>query len=217
MARTGLRALALALVAALCAPLGFGADDPDKRFDHQLAVQAAFEQGLAHLKRQDYQAAVRTLEKQIAYIDGNARYLEALRDAYRGHVRELRKAGKGKDAELYRRRLAILEPTTEVITPAALNPPTKDDLPPRPAAVAAATKAPEVVGRGKVREEEARDPFAEGNRAVAIDGRDLVERAEKAFTDKQFDRACTLYEQASTAGAALASASRDRWAYCKLV
>src|SRR5262249_713935 len=69
MARIGLRALApAALLTVVGAAIALGGDDANKHFNNQLAVQVAFEQGLAHLKRHDYQAAVRTLEKQIASI-----------------------------------------------------------------------------------------------------------------------------------------------------
>ena len=71
MARDGLCVL-------LCAGMILGAvprvhaapgEDTEAKMHRQLAVQAALQQGLDHLKRGDYQAAVFVLESQIARID----------------------------------------------------------------------------------------------------------------------------------------------------
>ena len=71
------------LVGLLGRPAAGG--DPDQRTRNLLAVHVALEQGQALLQRGDYAGAVAALEKHIAHIDGSRAYLNALRDAYRGH------------------------------------------------------------------------------------------------------------------------------------
>ena len=95
MARKG---LCLLLAAALL----FGAPAPRRRRRRRsrkevlnlLAVNKALQEGKEALKRGDYQAAVTVLESRIAYIDGNKAYLDALRDAYLGYIRELKKTNR---------------------------------------------------------------------------------------------------------------------------
>src|SRR3954469_11366017 len=103
MARTGLRVLlcACVLTAGLTAWRATAGDGPDQRQRKLLAVQAALEKGLAALQRGDHATAVVELEKEVAHIDGNRQYLNALRDAYRGHVADLDRAGKHDDAKRY--------------------------------------------------------------------------------------------------------------------
>src|SRR5262245_42620628 len=111
MARTGLCVLCCAVtLAAALRGQAPPADGPDQRQRTFLAVQVALDQGLDHLQRGDYAAAVAALEKQLPCIDGNRRYLAALRDAYKGHVRQLEQAGKHDEARKYRSFLEILEP-----------------------------------------------------------------------------------------------------------
>lgn len=198
------RALACAALTALLVTTALPADDAEKQFQHDLAVQRAFEDGLAALKRHDHAAAVRVLEKHVRFIDGNARYLAALRDAYRGHVKALQRAGKAREADLYRTRLAILEPTTTVDVPTALSPPIKADLP---------AKKAEVIGRGTSRDEDS--PFDPSNRAEPA-ARALLDDAEKAFADKHYARAAQLYARVNSASPALLADCQERWAYCKL-
>src|SRR5262249_22564836 len=113
MARDGLRLL-------LCAGMVLGAVPPpcsaapgdatEAKLRDQLAVQAALQQGLDHLHRGNYQAAVYALESQVACIDGHRPYLNALRDAYRGYIRELQQANRTAEIPTYQRRLEILDP-----------------------------------------------------------------------------------------------------------
>src|SRR5579885_2843075 len=64
-------------------------------------------------------AAVHVLEQQLAKINGNREYLACLRDAYRGHIKELRQAGRGDEAQTYLRRLEILDPGARLDFPDA--------------------------------------------------------------------------------------------------
>src|SRR5438874_1810801 len=98
MARDGLRSLLCAglLLGALCPPAA--GDDPHTRVATTLAVQAALQRGREYMRDGDYQAAVRVLEGQLAYIDGNGEYLVALRQAYRGLFKNLKLAGREAEA-----------------------------------------------------------------------------------------------------------------------
>ena len=152
MARKGL-CLLLAAGLLLGAPLRFGAaadDDHEKKILNLLAVQKALQEGRDALKRGDYQAAVAVLEGRLASIDGDKDYLETLRDAYIGHIRELQQNNRPADVLTFTRRLeccdpgALLELNSTPHTAAAIpvsKPPTKtsDHVSAAPAAVAQPT------------------------------------------------------------------------------
>src|SRR5262245_47293182 len=87
---------------------------PKQRLETQLAVQRAFPEGRDHLQRGNYQAAVYVLESQVARIDGSREYLQALRDAYRGYLRELQQAKRTNELAVYQRRLEILDPGSQL-------------------------------------------------------------------------------------------------------
>ncbi len=96
-----------------------------------LSVQQALKQGRELMAAGQYATAVHVLEQQLARINGNRDYLATLRDAYRGHVKALRLASRGDEAQVYLRRLEILDPGARL------------DFPdPRPAAPVAAAPAP---------------------------------------------------------------------------
>ena len=113
MARKGL-CLLLAAAILLAAPHRVGAaapdDDKEKKVLNLLAVQKALQEGRDALKRGDFQAAVTVLEARVAYIDGNKEYLDALRDAYIGYIRELQKNNRGADVSIFVRRLECCDP-----------------------------------------------------------------------------------------------------------
>jgi tetratricopeptide (TPR) repeat protein len=233
MARIGLRVARGAVVMAallLCVTTALSAvasDPPDTRKANQLALQAALEEGLEHLAHGHYREAVLALEKQLALIDGNRRYLMALRDAYRGYIQELRQAGQEKEAKTYQEFLAILEPSTRK-RPA---PDTPAAAPAKTASVQSAEKQPPgptkleqegIIGRGKID-----DPFDEldsgsrkgphGAKAVATSGvQSLLRQAESEFSSRRYARACQLYERAERAEPGIARASKGKWAYCRM-
>jgi tetratricopeptide (TPR) repeat protein len=192
---------ALVALFGLCAG-ALWADEADLRIRNRLAVQTAMLKGADLVKAGRFEEAVRLLEPQVPYIDGNGRFLDLLRDAYRGHVEELAKAGKAAEAARYRNRLAILDPGTRyVVEPLAKS----RSLPEQPVPVV--DKAP-LVGRGKAFAE--LDPFDPRN----VRDTGALARAEKAFTDGRFDEAAAAYEAIN--GDTLPAEARERWAYCKL-
>jgi hypothetical protein len=165
--------------------------DPDQRQRNLLGVHVALEQGQAMIQRGDFAGAVVVLEKHIAHIDGSRVYLAALRDAYRGHVAALDRAGKQAEARRVRGFLEILEPV-----PAA--------------------RTPEVQTRAKV-EQDTSDPFAEGNRAVSRENPGtLLANAEKEFRAEHYEQAATLYARAEKAQPGAAKECHERWGYCRL-
>jgi hypothetical protein len=191
MARTSLRALLCAALLLASRPASAG-DGPDQRQKVLRAVQVALEQGQELVQKGDYAAAVAVLEKQVPYIDGNKRYLALLRDAYRGQVTALEKAGDASGAKKYRGFLEILEPT------------------PRAAVATPGTAAP--VHRGKVEDD---DPFAATN-AAGKRGQTLLTKAERAYEERAYEAAARWYAQAERAEPGCAQASQERWAYCRL-
>jgi tetratricopeptide (TPR) repeat protein len=189
-----------ALVAVLGAGLVLAGDERDRMRD-ALATQAALDQGLEHLQRGRFAEAVTVLEKRIALIDGNRRYLMALRDAYRGFVKQLEAEKRYPELKLYQGRLAILDSPGQSDRPAATYRAVSRDDPAAPARVD--------------------DPFAESNRAGATNlgeqrAHRLVEQAEKAFEQKQYESAAQWYGQAHRLAPGSVADCRERWAYCRL-
>lgn len=203
MPRTGL----LLLVALVATPLR--ADERELRFHSILAVQNAMADAEGHIKKGNYQAAVAALEKQIAHIDGNKRYLDLLREAYVGHIAQLRKAGQADAADLFSNRLRILQPGSVVSAPPS-------PKPSAPAPTATKPEAPTIAVRGKIDDRIPDDPFSMKNRALPTGTAGLVARAERAFDSKDYERACQMYQEADAASPGSADAYKERWAYCKL-
>jgi hypothetical protein len=143
MARDGLPLLVRA--GAVLVALGIGtrltADPPDDRaraVTRTLAVQMALQQGRECLLRKDYRAAIDVLEGQLAHVDGNLTYLALLRDAYRSHIQQLELTNQPAAAEVFRQRLAILEPAGKAAAPTA-------EATPKPPAPAVVVQEPRAV------------------------------------------------------------------------
>lgn len=203
MARTSQRALLCAFVLLLASRPASAGDSPDQRQKALLAVQVALEQGQELVQKGDYAAAVAVLERQVPYIDGNRRYLALLRDAYRGHVRALDKAGDVAGAKKYRGFLEILEP--------ASRPGIRGRNTPNEAKVSTPTTAAPV-HRGKIEDD---DPFAETN-AAGKRGRGLLAKAERAYEERSYEAAARWYAQAERAEPGCVRACEEHWAYCRL-
>src|SRR5262249_4767237 len=109
MARDGLYALlcagALTLTGPVVPALSAPGDDRDTVVAAALVVQTAMQQGRDFNQRGDFKSAVRVLEEHLAKINGNPTYLALLRDAYRGHIRDLKLAKQDAEAERYLQRL----------------------------------------------------------------------------------------------------------------
>jgi hypothetical protein len=173
-------------------------DDRD-RYRATLSVQVALEQGLQHLQRGQFAEAVSVLEQKIASIDGNRRYLMALRDAYRGHVRQLRAANRLAEARVYEARLQILEPV----------------------GATQESGRPGITARGTPAEKEPDDPFDPANRAAGTGlggqrAHGLLARAMKAFEQKRYEEAAHLFGQADRLAPGSAAEHREQWAYSRL-
>jgi hypothetical protein len=220
MARDGLRVCVCAglLVGALLCLAAAPGEDRESILRTQLAVQNALQQGLDNLQRGNYQAAVFVLEAQVPYINGNRAYLNALRDAYRGYIQELRQANRTAEVPTYLRRLQILDPGShlEYSAPgvrareASAAPVVARPDPPAarpPAAPPPSLPAPVARGQGPD------DPFAWSNSQEA---RALIDRAEQEFKSNNFHAARRLYEQVRGLNPAALADCRDHWAYCRL-
>ncbi len=126
---------ALSATLALAGPPELGGADPHAKIMTALEVQKAFEQGREYLQRGDYRSAVEVLENRVHLIDGNRRYVEALRDAYLGYIAELKKANRMADVARYQERLEVIDPGARLVrnsvaatsTPVATVPPVNLD------------------------------------------------------------------------------------------
>ena len=193
--------LAALLLAAPLSVASASDDDQDKRILNLIAVQKALQEGRDALKRGDYQAAVTVLESRIAYIGGNREYLDALRDAYVGYIRELRQNNRGGDAATYVRRLQCCDPGAllEVNAGGQIAAAPAAKAAPKPADAAAASAPPA--------------PPANDGRTKA---KALLDQAEKEFAAQHYAEAGRLYEQCNQADPSALGDGRERWAYCKV-
>jgi len=237
MAREGIVALVCAGV--LFTPLiPYLAAEPENEgaVTSALTVQQALKQGRELMAAGQYGTAVYILEQQLARINGNRDYLATLRDAYRGHVKELRLASRGDEARTYLRRLEILDPGARLdfldqrpAAPVAAAPvpapaPKAPDPPPAapvpaqlaltPASPRGPTDAgaqPPIIARAKGPD----DPFHPSNRTLDP-APILLASADKAYREKEYRAAGRLYEQAHQADPDCLAGRHDEWAYCKL-
>ncbi|MBV9125754.1 MAG: hypothetical protein JO112_20585 [Planctomycetes bacterium] len=207
MALDGLLALACAgaVLAAEPAPVPtLPADDHESAIATTLAVQTALQQGRDALLQHNNKAAVEVLEGQLTRINGNPTYLAMLREAYKRYIQELRLHKQETEAQVYVRRLLILEPGAQGSSPRLVQAGSP------PAAPAVEPRAP--VFRAKP-DDDPLQPSATERRHQA---RDLLAQAEQAFGKNQYQEAGRLFEQAHQADSSTTDASRSRWAYCKL-
>ncbi|MBY0522388.1 MAG: hypothetical protein K2R98_03280 [Gemmataceae bacterium] len=225
MAKDGLRTLLC--VCALIVPIlslarAAPGDERDNAVSNTLAVQTAMQQGREFLLRGDCKSAVHTLEAQLSKINGNAAYLALLRDAYRAHVKELRLANQEAEAQRYLQRLQILDPGAAMdgSVVRGANAPAQQVVPvatatPKTVAAPAAPAKPEVTtARGKTDADY--DPFHPSREDKQKTARTFLARAEEEFKQRHYKEANSFFEQAHQADAATATASQERWAYCKL-
>jgi hypothetical protein len=102
-----------ALVAGL--PTGWLHDDepgvtvPPTPDADPYGVTRAVSVARASLRAGNYREAVEVLEKKLTYIDGNAAYLDLLKQAYQGYIAQLRAAGRDAEADRFQQRLDILD------------------------------------------------------------------------------------------------------------
>jgi hypothetical protein len=193
----------LGLAVGPLAPAPCRAQD-DPAVANKLAVQTALQQGREQLLRGNFQAAVYTLEAQIARIDGSREYLSALADAYRGYIKELRLANKNADAEEYLKRLRILDPGAVLDPVLARGNGGKADAAPKAVPTA----------RGKI-DERAEDPFRPENHKPPT-ATSLWKQANLEFDNKHYEAAARLFEQAYQTEPPAPASGLERWVYCRL-
>lgn len=210
MAMEGLVVMVCAGALAAGTPNGGNpADDRDAAVATALAVQTALQQGREHLLRNNPRAAVEILETQLPHINGSAAYLGLLKEAYRGLINQLRLANQEPAAQVYVRRLLILEPESAGRLRAAV---------PRVAASVVKTPAP-APGTLRAKGEDEDDFFKPaGPRPAdkAQQARRLLLQAEDEFGKSRFRQAAALFEQAHQLEPGATQNSAARWAYCKL-
>ncbi len=200
-----------------------GGEDAESKLRIQLAVQTALQQGRDNLQRGNYQAAVYCLEKEIVRVDGNREYLNALREAYRGYVRELHQANNHAEAKRYQERLKILDPGYQIEMTAG-----RPTASPTIAALASQTALPSATKASPVETPkpagytarpqmpEEHDPFADSNGVQPSQLREVLERTRQEFDRKNYVSANQLYAQANRIDPHATAPFRDFWAFCKL-
>jgi hypothetical protein len=205
---------------------GPGGDGPPS-IENSLAVQKAILQARDHLVRDEPKKAVDVLEANLALINGDRRYLMTLRDAYRAYIRTLTLSNQAPAADVYQKRLKILDDgdTAAVAPPqvaaSSTQAPAGQFARPAPAASVVDVQSslnnpPALIARGAKP-----DPFEAGNEAkapaaAAPAAPALLGKADAEYAQKRWAEAKLLYEKASQADATAVSAeARERWAYCQ--
>jgi tetratricopeptide (TPR) repeat protein len=197
-------------------------DDVRAKIDTQLAVQKALQDGLEQLRRGNFQASVAALEKEVARIDGNKKYLETLTLAYRGYIQELQQTNQIAEVEKYRKRLEILDPGSRLERPAdapVVKVPDKPTPPPEQVKSKPITEAAPIQARGKLDDDPPRkidDPAAEIHRKASPEAVALIERATKEMIAKRYSDAAKSYDQANKLDPASTTACCEQWSYCKM-
>lgn len=219
--------------------------EPESGFKNTLAVQRAMEQARYFLLQADPKKAVLVLEDELPRINGNANYLKLLREAYRTFIKDLLLANQKDIAGKYLDRLAIIDPAAksdptltsqeaaraardqEVKVQEAKAPapsPSLAQLAQQTGPVAGQTKvggnAKPMTARGKV-EDDPFDPIFQSKGLEAEKGKidlakNLLNRAEAEFSQRNYGQAMQLYDQAFASEPKALEQSKDRWAYCKL-
>jgi hypothetical protein len=219
----------------LIGPLLTGKADPaDKAIRSQLAIQQALDEAKQLRAKNQNARAVELLEEHLPRINGNAVYLDLLRDSYRAHIRDLLAQKQTPLAEKYRERLKIIDrgvdddatlrPAAEnktaapVTTPTTAVGPAKEYF--RPTATDTKTNgagAPIVRAKNE-------DPFDLAHRLTPPDSAERQNAAKKLLTQAEADymaarfvQARHYYEQANQADSSCLAGSKERWAYCKLI
>src|SRR5262245_54016484 len=176
-----------------------------------LAVQTAMQEGSYHLAKNNPRAAVETLEKQLPRINGDAKYLTLLRDAYRAYIKELRLTKQDALAQHYSQLLAILEPGSAPAAPVPTKPvvaapgspppaPAKAMVTATPSDLAAPAKgtgtgpaaSPATPSKSPVvrlKREEEDDFFKEVSGQTGKKAGDLLGKAKEAFNKSQYREA----------------------------
>jgi hypothetical protein len=195
MARTSaLRCLSvLTLVIASSA---FAAEPTSSDVAVTLAIQDAMRQARESLQHGQSRGAIDILEAQLPRINGNSAYLALLREAYAGYVKELQLAHREDESSVYLKRLQILDRSAT------------DNPLPNPKRPSAATP---VIHAGPADD----DPLQQVPRREAPGGPSLLPDAEKAFAEKRYAEADTLFARVYASSTADAQHAQQ-WAYCKL-
>jgi hypothetical protein len=191
-----------------------------------LAVQAALREGREHLQHGQYQAAVRSLEREVTRAGGDKDYLAALESAYKGSIRELQQTNPDL-ANTYAGRLAILDPGSMLEQPKSKTPAVAS-LAATPAVPAKPGKEPATsptlrgsfdFNKTPAVTESGGDPFSNANFAAPLDARALVAKADKEFIEKHYQAAGKLYQQAYALDPKVMAAAEAQkcWGYCKMV
>jgi hypothetical protein len=209
MAKDGLCALlrAGAVAVVFFTPAAFSGPPQDREgLTANLEVQKALQLGRELVVKGNFEAAVHVLEEKITKINGSREFLAVLREAYRGYVKELRLASKESEAELYSRRLLILDPGAALdgaTARSAAQPPAKSESP----------KAKPLIRALGAKDANSSDPFQRANTQHA---RLLLDQAEQEYGKERYLAACRLYEQANKTDPAATTDSMERWGYCRL-
>ncbi|GIW82196.1 MAG: hypothetical protein KatS3mg105_4003 [Gemmatales bacterium] len=184
-----------------------------------LAVQTAMHMAREHLLHDRPAEAVAVLEKHLSRIDGNAKYLTLLRDAYRAYIKRLHLKNDHAKARVYEEHLRILEgkampneakPLDSSLAPA--------ELPPELLLGEGANRAADS-NRRETASPQARaivDPAIQQASFDQQEKESFLKRAEELFHKRQYLAAGQFYEKASQSGGALSQLDKERWAYCKM-
>ncbi len=234
MAQVGLHTVLCASLLAVTTSLGRAAPpEESKHFDNSLAVQTALQQGREYVLHGKYEAAVKVLESQVDRIDGNREYLVTLRDAYRGYVQQLHQSNRELEAQLYGRRLQIIDPTAARETGVKSVSPTQVQVKASAPTPQPGEGTPTIKFRGKSAEPSTPltnaalasasaqptlngDPFQASNHKRFGEARTLVEQAEQAFRERRYREAALFYQQANQILPEAVRDAQERWAYCRL-
>jgi len=211
-------------------------DSADGAFMRRMLIEKTLMEARSHLQQSDYNRAVAILERNLGIIKGDKAYLETLRLAYAGLVRDLESKGDSFDLATYQRRLAFLDPTSvrsdqkpQPPLPLVTDEPTKQskksmaDLPVVNVGVitpiaTSTTIQSGVTARGKIEDSSNAlpNPFSWNNSEQKHQSRAQKQAAEASFTRKDYKAAAAAFAKAWQEDPSLDRATQERWAYSRL-
>ena len=213
-------------------------DSQDSVFTRKLLIEKTLTEAKTLIEQNDFRKAVNMLERHLGIINGDRTYLEALRLAYSGLVRELEGTEQTFERTTYQRRLSFLDPSQkqDLSKPIAGETPsstkttkawsTKDGTLPEVhvgniqlEAAQALPLGSNLTARGKLNEKKQEtgiNPFSWANSQQKHDAETFLQMAESAFARGDFTASDSMYGKAWQTDPMLEQEARERWAYSRL-
>lgn len=226
------------ILACMAVGVSSAQDSRDLAFSRKMLVEKTLGEARTHLEQNDFRKAVKTLERHLGIINGDRAYLDALKAAYAGFVRELEGTDQAFERATYQRRLSFLDPSFRQDSSKAVaseaNPgrePSKawskveGDLPEvnvgtlRLAALPGTPAGNKLISRGNIDDASKSsqgNPFSWANSQQRHDALTHRQLGDSAFSRRDYLSADSHFTKSWQTEPAMEPETRERWAYSRL-